>query len=69
MELVGYSLGSMFGELLPIHVRIVNPVVATLPRLFFIREDPIIDHVVERARPASIAVLQKEIVARGIPAL
>jgi hypothetical protein len=31
VEFVGYGLGSMFGELFPIHVLIVNPVVATLP--------------------------------------
>jgi hypothetical protein len=47
VELCGYGLGCMFRELLPIHLRIVNPVVATLPRLFFVREDPFIDHVVE----------------------
>jgi hypothetical protein len=33
VELVSYGLGCMFGELLPIHLRIVNPVVS-----FFWRE-------------------------------
>ena len=47
VKLVGYGLDHVFEELFPIHVLIVNPVVAALSRLFFVGEDPLIDHVVE----------------------